>query len=97
MDVRVNYPLEGSSGLFGDKYGDIEYRMGGRTAVSKSTTEEIVLETIYGLARVPVPPHSESAYTGYPLAAQPKGAAVVFYVIWPLVILLGLRRSRRTG
>lgn len=98
MDVRVTYPLEGSSGLFGDKYGDIEYRMGGRTAVSKSTTEEIVLETIYGLARVPVPPHSESAYTGYPLAAQPRGAAVVFYVVWPIVIsLLGLRRSRRTG
>lgn len=96
MRVNVSYPLEGRSGLF-DRYGEIEYRMGGRTAMSKSTTEEIVLETIYGLARVPVPPHSESAYTGYPLAAQPKGAAVVFYVIWPVVILLASRRNRRTG
>jgi ABC-type transport system involved in multi-copper enzyme maturation permease subunit len=97
MNVRMSYPLAGREGLFGERYGDIEYRMGGRTAMSKSTTEEIVLETIYGLARVPVPPHSESAYTGYPLAARPKGAAIVFYVIWPIVILLASRRSRRTG
>jgi len=97
MSVRVNYPLEGRTGLFGDQYGQIEYRIGGRTAVNRSTTEEIVLETIFELARVPVPPHSESAYTGYPLSTRPAGAAVVFYVVWPIVILLAARRSRRTG
>jgi len=94
MDVRVNYPLEGRSGLF-EKYGDIEYRMGGKTAVSKSTTEEIVLETVYGIAGLPVPPRSESAYTGYPLAAQPKGATILFYVLWPLLILVAMRTSSR--
>lgn len=97
MKIRVNYPLEGRTGLFGDQYGQIEYRIGGRTAVNRSTTEEIVIETICELARVPVPRHSESAYTGYPLAARPAGAAWIFYLVWPLVILLAARRSRRTG
>jgi len=97
MSIRVNYPLEGRSGLFGDRYGEIEYRLGSRTTVNRSTTEEIVIETICELARVPVPQHSESAYTGYPLAARPAGAAWIFYGVWPLVILLAARRSRRTG
>jgi len=99
MKVEVRHPLEGRTGLF-SRYGEIEYRLGGRTAVSKSTTEEIVLETIYGLARVPAPPHSEAAYAGYPLAKRPAGAALVFYALWPMGVLAfwwASRRSRRTG
>jgi len=100
MSIRVNYPLEGRTGLFGDQYGQIEYRLGGRTVVNRSTTEEIVLETIDELAGVPVPPHSESAYTGYPLRdglENPSYVYVIFYALWPIVILLAARRSRRTG
>lgn len=100
-DVRVRYPLEGRSGLF-DDYGKIEYRLGGRTAVSRSTTEEIVLETIYGLAKVPAPPHSEAAYAGYPWkkAGLENPAYIVFYVLWPMGVLgswWASRRNRRTG
>jgi len=98
-DVNVRYPLEGRSGLF-EAYGQIEYRLGGRVARNRSTTEEIVLETIYGIAGVPVPPHSDSAYTGYPLVARPAGAALIFYLLWPVTVSLVWmvsRRNRQTG
>ena len=49
--LRVVYPFGGRSTLFenDDRYGTIEYRLGAKTAVSRSTIEEVVLETIYGL------------------------------------------------
>ena len=79
------YPLAGRSGLFENdaRYGKIEYRLGAKTAMSRSTTEEIVLDTIYGLAGVRAPAREASTYPGYPLAKRPAGAAVVFYVLWP--------------
>src|SRR3954469_15285850 len=42
--LRVNYPLAGRSGLFENdaRYGQIVYRIGTKTATSRSTTEEIV-------------------------------------------------------
>ena len=55
--------------------------------MSRVTTAEGVLETIYELARS-VPPHEEArdVYRGYPLAVAPKGAAAIFYVVWPAVV-----------
>jgi ABC-2 type transport system permease protein len=102
MRIHVVYPLEGQSALFenDERYGTIEYRLGGRKTVNRSTTEAIVLETILGLANVPVPPPEESSYSGYPLRAQPRGAAVVFYLFWPVLVLVFMalsRRSQRTG
>ncbi|MBV8516141.1 MAG: ABC transporter permease [Acidobacteria bacterium] len=102
MRVTVRYPYAGRSGLFDNdpRYGTIEYHLAGRDAVSRSTTPDIVLETIYGLARVPMPPRGEPSYPGYPLAKHARGAAVVFYALWPLSVLLAARgagRSRRTG
>jgi ABC-2 type transport system permease protein len=96
-DVNVIYPLAGRSGLFENdaRYGTIEYRLGTKTAISRSTTEEIVLDTIYELAGVHAPAREESAYAGYPLAKKPNGAAVVFYVFWPILIVLALVQSRR--
>ena len=105
MDVDVRYPLEGRTGLF-EKYGDIEYRIGGRSAVNRSTIEEVVLETIYGLrgerTSRPLSADETSAplYSGYPLVAFPNGAAIIFYVFWPVSVLLAwlfARRNRRTG
>jgi ABC-2 type transport system permease protein len=89
MRVHVAYPLAGRSALFenDDRYGTIEYSLNGRQAVNRSTTEAIVLETIFGLAKVPAPPAEESSYPGYPLRAQPRGAGVVFYLVWPLLTL----------
>ena len=99
MRVVVKYPLEGRTGLFDDDqhYGTIEYRLGAKQVVNRSTTEAIVLETIFELAGVPAPKTEESAYGGHPLRAEPRGAAWIFYGVWPLVTLLAARRSRRTG
>jgi ABC-2 type transport system permease protein len=99
MPVHVLYPLEGRSALFDndDRYGTIDYRLGGRRAVNRSTTEAIVLETIFGLANVPPPAAEESSYGGYPLRAQPRGAAWIFYLFWPALTLLaawGMRRAQ---
>jgi hypothetical protein len=96
MRIDVAYPLEGRSALFenDDRYGTIEYRLGGRQAVNRSTTEAIVLETIFGLARVPAPPPEESPYPGYPLRAQPRGAVAFFYWVWPVFTLAVAWRVR---
>jgi ABC-2 type transport system permease protein len=101
MRMRVAYPLEGRTALFDsdDRYGTIEYALGGKHAVNRSTTEAIVLGTIFELAGVRAPALEESSYPGYPLRAQPRGAGAVFYLVWPvLVVLIALaRRIRRTG
>ena len=55
--------------------------------MSRSTTEPIVLATLYQLAGVaPPPPDSGPAYPGHPLPARPAGAAVIYYAVWPLVV-----------
>jgi hypothetical protein len=102
--LEVRYPLAGRSALFENdqRYGTIEYALGNRHAVSRSTTEEIVLDTIYELAGVRAPARSESTYGGHPLAAKPRAAAVIFYGCWPAAALAAMlierrRRIRRTG
>jgi ABC-type transport system involved in multi-copper enzyme maturation permease subunit len=99
MDVRVVYPLAGRSGLFDndERYGTIEYVLGRRRAVNRSTTEAIVLETIDELAGLQAPAAEESSYAGWPLRATPRGVAILFYAIWPLAVVIAARRSRRTG
>jgi ABC-type transport system involved in multi-copper enzyme maturation permease subunit len=94
--LRVHYPFAGRTGLFDNdpRYGEVHYRLGAHTAVNRSSTEEIVLETIYGLAGAGVPRREESSYPGYPLRHAPGGAAAVFYLLWPLAVL-GLNRMAR--
>ena len=96
-EVNVIYPLAGRSGLFENdaRYGTIDYRLGIKTATSRSTTEEIVLDTIYELAGVHAPTREASTYPGYPLAKKPNGAAVVFYLLWPIAVVLPVILSRR--
>lgn len=96
-DLRIIYPLAGRSGLFENdaRYGQIVYHLGAKTAVSRSTTEEIVLDTIYGLASEHAPAREASTYPGYPLAKKADGAAVVFYVLWPMAIAVIAILSRR--
>jgi ABC-2 type transport system permease protein len=99
-DVTVIYALAGRSGLFENdaRYGTIEYRLGAKSATNRSTTEEIVLDTIYDLAGVRSPAREASAYAGYPLAKKPNGAALAFYVLWPAVLLaVFLSRRRRVA
>ncbi len=89
--LRVVYPFAGRSGLFDNnaRYGQIEYSLGTKPAVSRSTTEEIVLGTIYGLAGIAEPRREPPSYPGYPLAKRPAGAAVVFYALWPAAVIAG--------
>ena len=67
--------------------------------MSRVTTAEGVLEAIYEVAGVPAPIESdEVVFRGHPLAVPPKGAAVVFYGLWPaLVTAGGFFVSRRHG
>jgi hypothetical protein len=97
--VHIEYEARGTTGLFerpGEHYGEVWYRVGTREEMSRSTTEPIVLETIYDLARVPVPTRDTSqAYSGYPLATRPVIAGLVLYAAWPLVILSAWLVGRR--
>lgn len=102
--VDVRYASTTSTGLFepvGSQYGEVWYEMSGRRLMSRSTTEPIVLETIYRLAGIAPPDaRSEASYPGYPLASMPRGAAPLFYLLWPAAIaglwLLRRARMRRT-
>jgi ABC-2 type transport system permease protein len=99
-NLHVDYPYAGGSALFenDDRYGTIVYELGTKRTESRSTTEEIVLDEIETLAGQTPPARGESSYPGYPLRASPRGAAVVFYAIWPmLIVTLQLLRIRRTG
>jgi hypothetical protein len=100
-DVRVTYSARGSTGLFegpGEHYGEVWYGLDGRQMMTRSTTEPIVLETIYQLARIPpVERRTESAYPGYPLVADPRMAAALLYGLWPLTVALLWWSQRRAS
>ena len=89
--VQVQYLSATSIGLFeqtASQYGEIWYELGGRKTMSRVATAEGVLETVYALANVTPPAENdEHVFRGHPLAVPPKGAAVVFYVVWPIVIV----------
>ncbi len=98
--VRVRYVSATSIGLFEQAntgYGEVWYELGGRRAMNRLTTEEAVLETIYGLAGVTPPQETGQPFAGHPLAAAPRGAAVILYGLWPAFVagfgLLVLRRK----
>lgn len=98
-DLTVHYVSSTSTGLFeqtADHYGEIWYQLGGQKAVSRETTAEGALETIFALAALTPPPESGPVFRGHPLAARPTGAAPLFYVLWPtLVLSAGLLVFRR--
>jgi len=86
-DFSVTLAAAGRSGLFdGPGYGEVWYQVGEKRAMLRSTIEPVVLAQIYELAGVAPPgPDTDPAYSGYPLAAVPRGAALLFYLAWPLV------------
>ncbi|MFI5311040.1 MAG: ABC transporter permease, partial [Gemmatimonadales bacterium] len=82
-----------STGLFArpdEHYGEVWYQVGARRVMLRSTIEPVVLETIYGVAGVTPPPGREvaSVYGGFPLVADAAYATPVFYLAWPLLVLL---------
>jgi hypothetical protein len=97
--VRVRYMSATSIGLFeqtAPHYGEIWYELGGKKEMSRATTAESALETIYGLAGVTPPiEDDEGMFRGHPLAVAPRGAAAVFYGVWPALVVVGAFLIRR--
>jgi ABC-2 type transport system permease protein len=89
--VEVTYSASSRSGLFegpNEHYGEVWYELGGRREMTRSTTEPIVLETIYRLAgRAPPAAVDTPPYPGFPLAARSAAAPWLFFVIWPASVL----------
>jgi hypothetical protein len=99
--MQVRYVSATSIGLFeqtAPHYGEIWYELGGKKEMSRATTAESALETIYDLAGVKPPVEKEDEiFRGHPLAVAPKGAAAVFYGIWPALVVVGAFIIRRTS
>jgi len=97
--LQVQYVSATSIGLFEQNtphYGEIWYELGGRREMNRVTTVEGVLETIYALAGVTPPAETDEAeFRGHPLAVPPTGAALVFYGIWPALVVAGAFLLRR--
>jgi len=101
--LEVDYAAQSRTGLFEDAdshYGEIWYAVGAKRELLRSTTEPIVLAQLYELAGVAPPPgETDPPYPGYPLVAKPRGAAILFFIAWPLaaglafVVFRGRRRS----
>jgi ABC-type transport system involved in multi-copper enzyme maturation permease subunit len=91
--TQIQYVSATSIGLFeqtAPHYGEIWYDLGGKRTMSRMTTAEGVLETIYSMAGIAPPAESDdSLFRGHPLAVPPTGAATVFYGIWPAIVIAG--------
>jgi len=90
--VQISYVANTSTGLFeqtSQHYGEIWYELGGHRTMSRLTTADGVLETIYSLAGVTAPQESDGVFRGHPLAVPPRRAAAVFYGIWPALVIAG--------
>ena len=88
--VQVQYVAATTTGLFeqtSQHYGEIWFELDGRRTMSRGTTAESVLETIYSLAGITPPVESDRIFRGHPLAVPPRRAATVFYGIWPAVVI----------
>jgi ABC-2 type transport system permease protein len=100
--LEVRYIAATTTGLFEQtaaQYGEIWYEVGGRRAMSRATTAESALETVFTLAGV-VPPGNgdgdvndaddvDRVYRGHPLATSPRGAATIYYGVWPAMVIAG--------
>jgi len=96
--LDVTYAAQSRTGLFENpesRYGEIWYQVGRRRDLVRSTIEPVVLAKLYELAGVPPPAaSSEPSYPGYPLAAVPRGAVPLFFIVWPLAVSLAYVASR---
>ncbi len=97
--TRVEYVSATSIGLFEQTlphYGEVWYDLDGKRTMSRATTAEGVLEAIYSVAGIAPPTESdEGLFRGHPLAVPPRGAAALFYGVWPALVLAGAFFIRR--
>jgi hypothetical protein len=98
--LQVDYVAATTTGLFEQTrsgYGEIWYKLGSQKTMSRITTEEGVLESIYSIAAVQPPAENdETVFRGHPLAARPRGAAALFFVVWPTLTLIAGIAVRRS-
>jgi MYXO-CTERM domain-containing protein len=97
--LEVQYVSATTTGLFEQTtahYGEIWYELEGRRTMNRTTTVDGVLDSIFELAGVtPQPAPDDQIFRGHPLAVPPKGAATIFYGIWPALVLAGAFFLRR--
>jgi hypothetical protein len=97
--LRVEYVGAGGTGLFASadpRYGEIWYELGGKRVMLKSAIEPIVLGMLYQLSGTPNPAVAEGErYGGHPLQSDAPGAVLVFFVLWPALVVIGWWRLRR--
>ena len=98
--AEIVYVSRTSTGLFEqaeDHYGEIWYELNGRRSVNREITPEGVLESVFEIGGMREASESEfDLFRGHPLVAEPRGASVIFYLIWPLAIVgLGVIVQRR--
>lgn len=98
--VTVRYAAQSSTGLFAGNeahYGEIWYALGTASDTSRSTVPNIVLETIYQLAKVAPPTGDAPAYPGYPSRITATAWEVALLcLLWPgFVAALWWQRRRR--
>ena len=98
-DVQVRYTAASSTGLFeqtSEHYGEIWYQLSDRTVINRATTADGVLGSIYEVAGLSAPAVAENdIFRGHPLAVEPKGAAPLFYGIWPAAVGAAALWNRR--
>jgi ABC-2 type transport system permease protein len=97
-DVDVRYVSATSIGLFEQTaagYGEIWYSLAGRRTMSRVTTAEGVLESIYAIAGITPPAETADEFRGHPLASPPTHATAVFYLFWPGISLVAGILARR--
>ena len=93
-NADIEYVAATSTGLFeqaNDQYGEVWYELDGRRVVSRITTAEGVRDAVFDVANLQLPPGSqpeEEIFRGFPLATRPRGAAAVFFGVWPVVIVV---------
>ena len=100
--LQVRYIANTSTGLFEQNtahYGEVWFQLDDKPPVmSRKTSVEGVLDSIYELAGLEPPADSSEIFTGHPLAVPARRAGAVFYGIWPAVVLAaGLVYRRRTA
>ena len=89
--LQVQYVSATSIGLFeqnSQHYGEIWYELDGRKVMSRVTTAEGVLEAIYQLAGLTAAGRKRRRRCSADTRSRvpPKGAATVFYRLWPALV-----------
>jgi hypothetical protein len=96
--LQVRYFAATSTGLFEQAnahYGEIWYKLNGKQTMNRAVTQEAALESIYDLSGTVPAAENDEPFRGHPLAVEPRGAALIFYGVWPAAVLAAAFASKR--